>query len=39
MPGIYQQIPSFDFIAAEDGVAPEKVQVNGFPDNQFGARA
>jgi hypothetical protein len=39
MGGIYQQIPSFGFIAAEDRVAPEKVQVNGFLDNQFRARA
>jgi hypothetical protein len=39
MPGIYQQIPSFAFNAAEDSVAPKKVQTDGFLDNQFRVRA
>ena len=30
MAGIYQQIPSFGFVAADDGVAAEKIQVNCF---------
>jgi len=39
MSGIYQQILSFGFIATEDSVASEKVEVNGFPDNELGVRA
>ena len=39
MPGVDQQIPSFAFNAAEDGVAPKKVQMDGFLDNQFRVRA
>ena len=39
MAGIYQQIPSFGFVAAEDGVAAEKVQVNCFLDDRFRARS
>ena len=39
MRGIYQQIPSFGFLAAENGVAAEKVQVNGYIDDRFRARA
>ena len=39
MAGIYQQIPSFGFVAAEDGVAAEKVQVNGFLNNPSRARS
>ena len=39
MPGIYQQIPSFGFIAAEDGIVAEKVQVNGFLNDRFKARS
>jgi len=37
MPCIYQQIPSLGFVAAEHGVAAEKVKVNGFLNNQFRA--
>jgi hypothetical protein len=40
MAGIYQQIPSFGFGAADDGVAAaEKVQVNCFLDHRFRARS
>ena len=39
MPGIDQQILSFAFNAAEDNVAPKKIQMNGFLDNQFRVRA
>jgi hypothetical protein len=37
MAGIEQQIPRFGFLAAEDGVAAETLQVNGFLNNRFGA--
>jgi hypothetical protein len=37
--GIQQQIPSFCFITAEDGVAAEKFQVNGLLHNQFRVRS
>ena len=37
--GIYQQIPSFGFGAADDGVAAEKVQVNCFLDDRFRVRS
>lgn len=37
MTRIYKQIPSFGFIAADNGVAAKKLQVNRFLDNQFGA--
>jgi len=36
---ICQQIPSFGFLAAENGVAAEKVQVNGVLDDRFKARS
>ena len=38
MAGIYQQIPSFGFGVANDGVAAGKVQVNCFLDDRFRAR-
>jgi len=37
MAGIKQQIPSFYFIAADNGVAPEKLQVKAVLNNQFRA--
>jgi len=37
MTGIEQQIPSFSFVAAENGIAAEKVQVNSILENQFRA--
>jgi hypothetical protein len=34
-----QAIPSFGFIAGDNGVAPKKLQVHRFLDNQFRARS
>jgi hypothetical protein len=39
MASIYKQIPSFGIVTADNGVAPKKLQVNRFVDNQFGARS
>ena len=37
MPGIEQQNTSISFVAAEDDVAAEKVEMNGFLNDRYSA--